>query len=157
MEKTIVIPTDLKVESLNVLKHALANNNERVNIILLYAENVSNSIQDLLFYSPSKIINKAASQSFYDGLAIIKNRYDTHINSLRIEVLHSDSKNLLKRFIEANNISQVVLPQSYELVKSKNGFDLVALLKTCTVPVEEVLWESKVSVSELGRLDSLFQ
>lgn len=157
MEKTIVIPTDLKVESLNLLKHALANTTEKVHVILLYAENISNSIQDLLFYSSAKIIAKSSSPAFHEGLAIVKNRYETLIGSIRIEVLHSDSLHVFKRFAEANNITQAIIPRHYDLAKGKNSFNIISIIKKSGVLYTEITWETKASLPDAGSIDLLFQ
>jgi hypothetical protein len=53
MPKRILIPIDFSVESLNTLKRALDGlGDTHVEVILMYAEYLSDSITELLFYSP---------------------------------------------------------------------------------------------------------
>jgi len=53
MPKTILIPIDFRVASLNTLKYALERSSGSPHrVILIYAEYLEDSITELLFYRP---------------------------------------------------------------------------------------------------------
>jgi hypothetical protein len=87
MVKKILIPTDFKIESLNTLKYSLEERKqEKSSVILMYSAYNSDSITDLLFYNPTKIVEALVSSNFNDAINIIKNTYETSIHSFKIEL-----------------------------------------------------------------------
>ena len=73
MLKNILIPTDFKIESLNTLKYCLEERkHEKSSVILMYSAYNSDSITELLFYNPAKIVEGLVSTNFKDAINIIK-------------------------------------------------------------------------------------
>ena len=65
MGKKILIPIDFRIESLNTLKYALEERKqEKSSVILMYSAYNSDSITDLLFYNPTKIVETLPSSEF---------------------------------------------------------------------------------------------
>src|SRR5690606_18087174 len=105
MSKTILVPTDFHVESLNVLKLALSSSHDdKVKVILMYSVDLGNSFQDLIFYSPQKIIGSAVKPEFQDALAILKNRFEKTIDMLLIDVFHGYSNHAFINFAKAKKV-----------------------------------------------------
>jgi len=158
MVNKILIPTDFKVESLNTLKYSLEERKqEKSSIILMYSAYNSDSITELLFYSPSKIVEALISPNFKDAINIIKNTYESSIHSFKIELFHGLNKNAFLNFYEAHGIDLVYLPKEYRLNPFKNGFDPIPLIKRSKVQYSEVAWTSEHDLSDKDDLNQLFK
>jgi hypothetical protein len=156
-KKTILIPIDFSIESLNTLKLALEENkSESVSVVLVYTEHLTNSISELLFYSSQKIIQSYTSPQFNDAINIIKNTYESTLQSLRIELFHGCNKNALRNFLEALQIDHIYLPKTYRLKLKKNGFDPIPIIKKITTNYKEVSWHSDDKTSTVNQLQLLF-
>jgi hypothetical protein len=157
MERTILIPIDFKIESLNTLKLALNSiENEHANVVLMYAEYLTDSITELLFYSPKKTIKSLKSPEFEEAISIIKNRYETVIRSIEIELFHGYNVNAFKEFVEAKKIDTIYIPKNYSLRLPKNGFDPIPLIKKSKLSYQEMGWETSTYTSEQLQLNALF-
>ncbi|MFY9308477.1 MAG: hypothetical protein WAQ28_05425 [Bacteroidia bacterium] len=157
MAKTILVPTDFHVASLNTLKLVLENTQtEQVYVILVYSEYLNTSITDLLFYSPYRIINSRISNEFNEALQILKNRFRGTITDITIKVFHEPNRKMLKRFIETHNVEEIFIPKTYKLKTHKCSFDLVPIIKNTSLPFYEIEWESNHTHSEQEQLIALF-
>lgn len=157
MEKTILIPIDFKVESLNTLKHAINENNmQEVHAVLLYTATLGNSITDLLFYSSREIIKSFSNSEFEQALSIIKNRYETILKSVSIQLLHGNNQGSMNRFLHSNAVDEIFVPKTYQLDTGSKGFDPLPLLKASLLPLHEVNWKHTINLTDAGHLDSLF-
>lgn len=158
MAKTILIPIDFSVESLNTLRLALSQHRqETVNVVLMYAEYLSSSITELLFYAPNEIIQSLTSPQFYDAINIIKNSYEFTIQSITIELFHGSNISAFRNFCETNEIDLIYLPLNYRLAPKKNGFDPIPLIKKSKVQFFEVNWNFDNMASYKDELNQLFK
>ncbi len=143
MAKTILIPIDFNPESLNTLKLALKENSiSEVDIILMYSEYLTDSITDLLFYSADRIIQSHMTSDFEETISILKNRYETSIKSIKIELFHGYNTTSFKNFIEAKQIDTIYIPKKYTLKLKKKGFNPLPFIKKSGVSVQEIEWDS---------------
>lgn len=139
--KTILLPTDLQIESLNLLNHAIhKNSSTMLNIILLTGIRSSDSIVELLF--PSRNENASLiSEDFKNAYQIIKNRNASIVKNIQVEFFSGVSHNAARNFIDANGVDEIFLPRDYKLNLSASGsFDIVPLLKGHPVATHEVSW-----------------
>jgi hypothetical protein len=158
MVKKILIPSDFRIESLNTLKYALEERKqEKLSIILMYSEFNKDSITDLLFYNPGKIIEALVSSHFNDAINIIKNTYESSLYSFKIVLFHGLNSNAFLNFYEAHKIDLVYLPKDYYLKPFKNGFDPIPLIKKSKVQYREVTWTSDHDRSNKDELNQLFK
>jgi hypothetical protein len=158
MVKKVLIPTDFKIESLNTLKYCLEERKqEKASIILMYSAYNSDSITELLFYNPTKIVEELISPNFKDAINIIKNTYESSIQSFRINLFHGLNTNAFLNFYEANQIDLVYLPKNYCLNPFKNGFDPIPLIKRSKVQYSEVAWTREHDLSDKDDLNQLFK
>ena len=158
MVKKILIPTDFKIESLNTLKYSLEERKqEKSSVILMYSAYNSDSITDLLFYNPTKIVEALVNSNFNDAINIIKNTYETSIHSFKIELFHGLNLNAFLNFYESHGIDLVYLPKDYCLKPYKNGFDPIPLIKKSKVQYSEVAWTSGQGTSNKDELNQLFK
>ena len=156
MVKNILIPTDFCVASLNTLKQAMeVDGTQDISVVLAYAEYLSDSEMDLLFYSPSKIINEKLRPEFKEAIEILRNRY-SNLKKISIKLFHGNSLGYLENFISANNIAEIYLPKSYRFRTQGRSFDPVKLFRQSSVRVVEKDWEQYLNKSEQEHLIALF-
>lgn len=157
MATKILIPTDFHVESLNTLKLAMNHiETYEVDVVLLYAEDLGSSITELLFYNPKKVVESLRSKEFEEALSILKNRFESRINSISYEIFHGFRVKLLEDFMESKNIDSIYLPKTYRLQMPKKGFDPMPLIKKSKLSYTELDWEAGINTSEEFQLSSLF-
>jgi hypothetical protein len=158
MVKKLLIPTDFKIESLNTLKYSLEERKqEKSSVILMYAVYNSDSITELLFYKPAKILEGLVSSNFKDAINIIKNTYESSLHSFKIELFHGSNTNAFLNFYEAHGIDLVYLPKDYSLNPFKNGFDPIPLIKKSKIQYCEVAWTREHDIKDKDDLNQLFK
>jgi hypothetical protein len=146
MAKTILIPTDFSSESLHLIKGAISENEgDKLNVILLYAANNSNSITDLLFFNKKRSIEDAKSEQFQEGCDIILNKYSSSINSFRTELFTGFTQNAFENFVDANQIDEAYIPKNYEFKLNKNMFNPIPFIKKSALSVSEIEWEQELN------------
>lgn len=156
--KTVLIPIDFTIESLNTVKIAIEENkHESVHVILMYAENLTSSISELLFYSSPKVIQSHLSPQFSEALSILKNTYETTIKSMRIVLFHGYNKQSFINFHEGLKVNSVYFPMNYKLSIKKKGFDPIPLIKKSNIAYKEVAWPFDNLPSEPDELNQLFK
>lgn len=157
MTTKILIPTDFAIESLNTLKLAMNHlETYEVDVVLLYSEDLGNSITELLFYNPKKGIESLRTKEFDEALSILKNRFESRIKSISYEIFHGYRVKLMEDFIESKNIDSIFLPKTYRLQMPNKGFDPMPLIKKSSLTYTELDWEVDVQNSDEIQLQSLF-
>lgn len=157
MFKTILVPIDFSVESLNTLKIALRKEgNMKLNVVLMYASNTSSSVTDLLFYSPKREITKLSNAEFNEAITVIKNRYESLIHIIRFELFHGQTTAAFKAFAEGNKVDQIYLPKYYELTPLKNGFNPIPLIRKSKLNYEEIEWNVDNFTFDQSQMSAIF-
>jgi hypothetical protein len=158
MLKKILIPIDFKIESLNTLKYCLEERKlEKSSVILMYSAYSGDSITEILFYNPGKIVEALVSANFNDAINIIKNTYESSFDSFKIELFHGLNTKAFLNFYDAHGIDIVYLPKDYCLKPYKNGFDPIPLIKKSKVEFREVAWSSENDLADKDDLNKLFK
>lgn len=158
MVKKILIPIDFKIESLNTLKYCLEERKlEKSSVILMYSAYNGDSITEILFYNPGKIVEALVSSNFNDAINIIKNTYESSFDSFKIELFHGLNTKAFLNFYDAHGIDLVYLPKDYCLKPYKNGFDPIPLIKKSKVEFREVAWSSENDLADKDDLNKLFK
>lgn len=158
MLNKILIPIDFRIESLNTLKYCLEERKEeKSTVVLMYSAYSSDSITELLFYNPAKIIEALVSPNFTDAINIIKNKYESSLHSFKIELFHGLDRNAFLNFYRAQGIDLVYLPKDYCLKPHKNGFDPIPLIKKSKVQYREVAWTRDHDTTDKDELNQLFK
>ncbi|MBA4852335.1 universal stress protein [Emticicia sp. BO119] len=158
MSKTILIPIDFRVASLNTLKYALERSSGSPHrVVLIYAEYLEDSISELLFYRPESKIASKITPEFRNALEVLRNRFEYQITDLSIKLFHNRSRRGLRRFIENQQIDEIYIPQTYRLKMPKKAFDLVSIIRQTFIDYQEVDWPQDNTVaSEKDHLEFLF-
>ena len=156
MVKRILIPTDFTIESLNTLKYALQDNQIfELEVTLLYAEFLTDSITELLFYSKNQLVESRLTEGFTTALSVLENHFK-EIVSIRFELLHANKTAAALQLLKINKIDEVYIPRSYSLDCRKKAFDTIPLLKSTMYPITEIDWDSRPGLSEHDQITNLF-
>ncbi len=158
MRKTILIPTDFSVQSLNILKSILGNNSSKTkfDIILIHGFRLSDSIMDLLFYSKHQQINTLTTSEFKEACGVIKNKYDSQINSLTIDLFTGFNVSSFNNYLEANKIEEIFVSDKEMTLTNKSSFDLSKYIKKCNISYSTINTTINSSFPEKGKVAEVF-
>lgn len=158
MRKTILIPTDFTVKSLNVLKSILVNNqsNQTFNIILVHGISLNDSIRDLLFYSKAKQIESLTNPEFEEVCEVIKNKFDAQIASLRVDLFTGYNLSAFENYLEGNKVSQIFMSDKKPFLTNKSSFDLTQFIEKCSIPVTVLDSGTNNVAPEKGKIAEVF-
>lgn len=155
MRKTILIPTDFTITPLLLLKHAAATSTVELDVIFLYCTSLPDSITELLFYSPKKILEAAVTKEFNEACAVMQNKYPKKIHSIRFELFHGRSKDAFKTMAELNEVDETFIARASTISSHKNNFDPTPLIRKSHGIVTEVDLESYEYIPEKDLLTGL--
>ncbi|WP_247233156.1 hypothetical protein [Telluribacter sp. SYSU D00476] len=158
MAKTILIPTDFTIESLNVVKGALRQlEEEEVNLILVYSAHLSDCITDLLFFSKKKYLDDLQNAKFKEACEILQNKYASQINAFNFDLFTGGTQGTFQNFLLGNKIDTIFIPKTYRLKSSdKWGFDLLPYCKKSGRQCVEISWKETRNVPEKDKVAELF-
>jgi hypothetical protein len=106
--KKVVIPTDLTLFSLNLIKYALhLIKGEPCQIILVQLIPLSDSITELLTL-PREAAAQAETTPFANALARLQKSYSIEVESIRLVSVYCDSSLHLKDFVRKNKVDLVL-------------------------------------------------
>lgn len=158
MRKTILIPTDFTVQSLNTLKSILnvTSSDTSLDIILLHGLNLSDSIRDLLFYSKNQQIESLTNPEFEEACEVIKNKFDSKISSLRVDLFSGYNVAAFNNYLEGNRVSEIFISDKKLQLANKKSFDLSKFIQKSMVTVTTFDAVSTVSMTENGKVAEVF-
>ncbi|GAA4340116.1 hypothetical protein GCM10023149_51270 [Mucilaginibacter gynuensis] len=135
--KKIIIPTDFRMESLDVIHSLVLNQpNDKFDIVLMHFFSLSDSITDLLMLSRRSREYQYVSEEFNDKCLELTAFYSDNISNIRVEFFYGNTVTLFKHFIEAHEIDAIVNLQGYTIAKlAKNSFDPATLISRCGLSV----------------------
>jgi hypothetical protein len=155
--KRILIPVDFNVESLITLKKAIDELGDfEIEAILLYSEHLTDSISELLLYSPKEKKSTLIPDLFHEALAILKNKYEKNLISVSVEFFHGYGTNAFKNLVKGNRIDIIYIPSDYKLKLDKNGFDPLPIIRKSQIPFQEVSWIREQNFANTESLSNLF-
>jgi hypothetical protein len=137
MRNTILIPTDFSGTPLLLLKQVALTSSAILDVIFLYSTSMSDSISDLLFYSPNRILNNSIAKEFQEGCSIMKNKYSEKIGSIKYEIFHGSTSNSFKALADALHVDEVILAKNYSLQLNAREFDPTSLILNSGVAIHE--------------------
>jgi hypothetical protein len=144
MQKKIIVPSNFSVESLLTVKSLVENcsANYIYDIKLVHGYLLSSSITDLLFYSKSQILNSLLSEDFKEACEILKNKYDSKINSITTDLFTGESHSAFLNYIDALQFDAYLVPGNYVFhPKSAKSIDLVPFLKKSSLEPLNADWK----------------
>lgn len=154
--KNILVPTDLSLQSLNIIHEIINNEKEKLNIHLIHMVQHPNEITELLYKRKSHLYEHVPN-SFTEALQVLRNKYLSQINNIMLSFYYGNRVAVVNIIIESNKIDAVYLLSDHQyMLPLKSSVSMVPLIKRCRLPVEMV--HSKASVfsqSQPGSFSSL--
>ena len=145
MAKTILIPTDFTVRSLNLAKVALQKSlhtEEKVKIILIHGLATSTSITELLFYSKSRVLAELETPEFEASCKLILSKFDEKIELMTIDIFSGFNQAAFDNYLDANQVNEVYIPSNYKMkLSNRSSFDLLPYFSKCKLPTITCDWE----------------
>ena len=156
--QTILIPTDFTIESLGLLKMTLQEYpHEQLNIVLAHGTIQSDSIQELLFHSPARLIAGLQGSDFKEACAVIQNKFSSQIRSIRTVLFTGKTHTAFANLLEANRVDAVVLADHYTFkFASRKSIELTPYLRSCSVRKLSMEWEARPISPEKDKLAEIF-
>ncbi|WCT14786.1 hypothetical protein [Mucilaginibacter jinjuensis] len=138
--KTLLIPTDFKLQSLNCIPQLTQQfYPHKLNIILVHTIGVTDSISELLMLSRRSVEYRHIPDAFYKACNEIKHDYKININEIRIEFFYGNTVAAFKNFLEANGVDAIIDLENYDyelltekssdptLLMSRSGVEVIAI------------------------------
>lgn len=156
MKRTILIPTDFSIDSLIPVKLAAdLDIYTEIDIVLMFCYFLPDSISDLLFYNPARIKEEYNHSKFKEACNILKNKYASKIDHIRVEIFHGRNDTAFDNFIIGHKIDEIIYPKKHILKQYKNSFDPIPYIKNSLLPCREVDWQTG-NPMQTASLSSLF-
>ena len=158
--KTVLIPTDFNLKSLNILEALVQQQTEKMNVIFLHAFKLSDSITDMLMLSRRSRDYENVSDEFYNALNQFKSKYPAQLNCIGIEYFYGSTVAAFKNFLEAFDVDLIAYLKNYnfkpinkysidpKFLTERSGCE-VLYLNTLTVHNMENLIETKIQEAQL--------
>ena len=159
--KTVLVPTDFKLESIRIIDALVQHQkNETLNIIFVHAFKLSDSITDMLMLSRRNRDYENVSDEFYQQLNQTKAKYPSQINAIGIEYFYGSTVAAFKNFIEAFDVERIAYLKEYnftpinkysidpKILTERAGCEVIQL-NTLTVHASENLIDTKIHETQL--------
>jgi len=142
MRKTVLIPTDFSVKSLNLVKSALNSNEEfSLEIILLHGMDLPDSISELLFFNKLETIRKLESVEFQEACQLLQNKYGSRIESLSADLFMGYNQNAFENYIEGNRVEEIYAFADHTFEPChKRSFDIMPFIEKASINLMRVKW-----------------
>lgn len=137
MRKTILIPTDFTVIPLLALKEYVNTSQHELDVVFFYNTEMTDSITDLLFYSPAERLKKVMTKEFQEGYIMMKNKYTDRIRTIDVMLFHGNTREAFSNFIHAQRIDEIVTVKEYRFDHGASISPL-HLIKGANVPVTQM-------------------
>jgi len=137
--KTLLIPTDFNVKSLNCIPDLIQQYTpQKLNIILVHMMKITDNIHELLMLSRRSAEHQHISAEFYNACALLKREHANSINNIRIEFFYGSTVAVFKNFLEANEVDSIVMLQNYPYTMlNKNSIEPAILVNRSGIEVVE--------------------
>jgi len=129
--KKIIIPTDLTIQSLTLIKYGLQiMKGQTCQIILLQLIPLPDSITDLILLSREEDKLANINTPFQKALERIRKSYAVEISKLDVVPLYGDSSLKIRNFVDDNNIDLILCPVKDSRTAEQNPVELFSSLVT---------------------------
>lgn len=134
--KTIIIPSDFSIESIQVAETIVRNAKEEVRILFIHMFHVADDIQDLLFSNYRKKEYEFVSDEFRHECDMLKNVYTGRLKSITIEFFYGSKLAVFKNFLDYNNADFIAYSKRYGMPKlGKSSIDALPVIQKCGLPL----------------------
>ncbi|MBD8490864.1 hypothetical protein IFO69_19080 [Echinicola sp. CAU 1574] len=138
--KTILIPTDFSVKSLNIVKSALSINDDcELEILLVHGIYLPDSMTDLLLFSKKKLLQDLETAEFRASCQMIASKYESRLLELSLDIFSGYNQSAFENYLEANQIDEIYAPTDHAFKpRHKNSFDMMPFIHRSTTNLVKV-------------------
>lgn len=134
--KTVVIPSDFSIESIQVAEKIVRDSKEEMRIIFTHLFHVADDIQDLLFSNYRKKEYEFVSETFRNECKILEDLYSETLKSIKIEFFYGSRLASFKNFLDYNQADYIAYSESHGIPKlSKSSLETLPVVKKCGLPL----------------------
>lgn len=150
MKRTILIPTDFSVESLNLVKHTIAKaGDEKLHFVLTYCMFLSDCPIDLLYFSKTELIKSLKNAEFKKACKALRNNHSSDKVLIRIELFTGLNQASFNAFIDGNEIDEAVIPKHYNpRLNRPKSFNPLPFIRKSRLKITEVSLGGKLHDKE---------
>ncbi len=153
----VLFPTDFNPASLRMVETAIKNSNDKINIVLFHAFEISDDPFELLTGGPKATVSQLMTEGFRQACKQLKDSYPKVVNKISINWMHGSTVAVFRNFIDANDIDMICCPVEYTFKKShKTSVDPQPFFKKSSLPMVKQLMERKV-ISSAHRIATQVQ
>jgi len=137
--KTIVIPSDFSLESIQVAETVVRNSKEEVRLVFIHLFHVADDIQDLLFSTYRKKEYDFVSDEFRKECKMLKDLHPDKVQGYKIEFFYGNRLAPFKNFLDYYETDSIAYSSSYGVPKiSKSSLDAVAIINKAGYQIIDV-------------------
>jgi hypothetical protein len=121
--KTLLIPTDFKLESLNAVSRLVETQYpEKLNIVMVHLLGITDAMGELALLSRRSAEYRLISSDFYNTCTRLKQLHPDMIGSIDITFFYGYTMAAFRHFLEAHNVDAIVQldDYNYELLTEKS-------------------------------------
>ncbi|UCS91738.1 hypothetical protein KZP23_13390 [Echinicola marina] len=143
-KKTILIPTDFSVKSLNIVKSALSINGDcELRILMVHGLELPDSMTDLLLFSKKKLLEELETDEFRASCQMLISKYDLNLIELSVDIFSGYNRRAFENYLEANEVDEIYALTDHEFSpKHKRSFDLMPFINKSSTHLIKVKWMS---------------
>lgn len=147
MGTKIVIPSDLKLSSIEHLRSVLQFQSEsNLQVVLLHGIYLSNSITDLLFFDKTDLKLEIAGREFMKELRALENELGNKVKSIQVDFFSGFTQSSFNNYLSAIKADKAVIPNDFPFDWSyKKSMDILPYFMKCTIS-KQYLSSSRNSV-----------
>lgn len=145
MKRTILIPTDFSVESLNLVKHTINKaHDEKLHFVLTHCMFLSDCPIDLLYFSKTELIKSLKNPEFKKACKTLRNRYSTDKVLIRSDLFTGLNQAAFNHFIDGNDIDEAIIPKHYNpRLNRQKSFNPIPFIRKSRLKITEVSLAAK--------------
>ncbi|MCD2448988.1 hypothetical protein GO003_001075 [Methylicorpusculum oleiharenae] len=140
MNRTILIPTDFSVGSLNLVKQTIdSSNNNTLHFVLTHCLFLPDEPGELLYFSKTELIRSLKSREFNRACKTIRERYPAEKMRITSELFTGLNQTAFNHFIDANQIDEAVIPKQYQpTLNLKSSFNPLPFIRKSRLKITEI-------------------
>lgn len=137
--KTVIIPSDFTMKSVEVAATIIRSSNEETRLIFTHLFHVADDIQDLLFASYRKREYDFVSEEFWKACNLLKNLHPNVLKIAKVEFFYGNKLAAFKNFLEFHDADCIAYSKSHGVPKiSKSSIDALPVIQKCGLPLIDI-------------------
>lgn len=113
--KTLLIPTDFKLQSLNCIPQlAKQVYPHKLNVLMVHMLGITDSISELLMLSRRSAEYRHIPDAFYKACHEIRSNEANNVIDIHIEFFYGNTVAVFKNFLDANGVDAIVNLENYD-------------------------------------------